>query len=209
MSEMLPSVVSTGLVSKVLEKIKSAATPDRFTQDHLSSVLNMKGGSAKSLIPFLKRIGFLGSDGAPTEIYKSFRNKTTEGQAAAKALQHGYRPLFNKNEKAHELNDADLKGLIVEITGKEPNSRTVQAILASFKAIKNVASFNSQNSEDSINNEKKNKPPKSDAGGGTGSQEKPDFPLGLSYTINLNIPATSDSVILNAIFKSIKENLMK
>ena len=33
--------------------------------------------------------------------------------------------------------------------------------------------------------------------------------LNLSYTINLNLPATSDVAVFNAIFKSLKENMLK
>jgi hypothetical protein len=32
--------------------------------------------------------------------------------------------------------------------------------------------------------------------------------LNLGYTINLNLPATSDIAVFNAIFKSLKENLL-
>jgi hypothetical protein len=33
--------------------------------------------------------------------------------------------------------------------------------------------------------------------------------LGLSYTINLNLPATTDIDVFNAIFKSLRENLLR
>jgi len=33
--------------------------------------------------------------------------------------------------------------------------------------------------------------------------------LGLSYTINLNLPATSDIAVFNAIFKSLREHLLR
>jgi hypothetical protein len=33
--------------------------------------------------------------------------------------------------------------------------------------------------------------------------------MNLSYTINLNLPATTDVAVFNAIFKSPKENLLK
>lgn len=33
--------------------------------------------------------------------------------------------------------------------------------------------------------------------------------LNLAYTINLNLPATADIAVFNAIFKSLKENLLK
>jgi len=33
--------------------------------------------------------------------------------------------------------------------------------------------------------------------------------LNLSYTINLNLPASSDIAVFNAIFKSLKDNLLR
>ncbi len=33
--------------------------------------------------------------------------------------------------------------------------------------------------------------------------------LNLSYTINLNLPETSDIQVFNAIFRSLKENLLR
>jgi hypothetical protein len=32
--------------------------------------------------------------------------------------------------------------------------------------------------------------------------------FGISYTINLNLPATTDVEVFNAIFKSLKENIL-
>jgi hypothetical protein len=40
----------------------------------------MKGGSARPVIPYLKRTGFLGADGTPTPLYKSFRNQAEARQ---------------------------------------------------------------------------------------------------------------------------------
>lgn len=41
------------------------------------------------------------------------------------------------------------------------------------------------------------------------SQDGAETRLGLSYTINLNLPATSDIAVFDAIFKSLKENVLK
>ena len=65
MAEKPPYVTAYGNITKVLEKIQSAAVPPRFTQDFLATKLNLIGGSPKPVIPFLKRTGFLGSDGIP------------------------------------------------------------------------------------------------------------------------------------------------
>lgn len=205
MAEQLPYVSNYGVITKALNKIKSAATPERFTQDFLSTKLGLKGGSVRPVIPFLKRIGMLGSDGAPTERYKRFRNAANTESAAAEALKQGFKPLYDRNEYAHDLNDKDLKGLIVETTGLEPDSGTVKYAVASFKALKAFAKFDGTTPE-----EEGEKP-----GNGEELQEHREqgalrgVKLGLSYTINPNLPATSDIAVFNAIFKSLRENLLR
>lgn len=206
--EKLPYVMAYGVITKTLEKIKSAATPDRFTQDFLSTKLSVKGGSGKSVIPFLKRIGFLGTDGAPTERYKRFRNATAAGIAAAEALKQGYKPLYDRNEYAHDLKDTELKGLIVEATGLEPEGSTVKSIIGSFKALKSFSKFDGEN----IVEEKSNETVEAEDETTSGERKNHSAhvsKLGLSYTINLNLPATSDIAVFNAIFKSLKDNLLR
>ena len=62
----LPYVTGYGNITKALQKIQTAQTPPRFTQDFLATKLGLKGGSPRPVIPFLKRTGFLASDGTPT-----------------------------------------------------------------------------------------------------------------------------------------------
>ena len=125
MASTPPYVSSQGNLRKVLQKIQEAATPDRFTQDFLETKLTLSGGSARPLIPFLKRIGFLQSDGSPTELYKRFRNTTESGAAAAAALKLGYSEIYKVNEYAHDLSEGKLKGVVVQITGQEEGSKVI------------------------------------------------------------------------------------
>ncbi len=202
----LPYMTSTGRLKTALEKIHTAATPERFTQEYLSETLGMKGVSAYAVIPFLKRVGFLGTDGAPSEIYKEFRNDKKRGSAAATALRKGYSALFEMNEQAQDLNDSDLKGLIVQATGVGKDASIVPKIVGSFKALKVFADFESTPEEDAAKGE-----PQVEK---DGDRERDDSsngiePIRLSYTINLNLPATSDITVFNAIFRSLKENLLR
>ena len=128
----VPYVTSYGNITKALEKIKQAATPDKFTQDFLATKLGLKGGSPKPVLPFLKRTGFLATDGSPTDLYRRFRNPAQAEAAAYQALRTGFRHLYEANEYAHELSDKDLRGLIVSQTGLDGNSSTVTSILGSF-----------------------------------------------------------------------------
>jgi hypothetical protein len=200
----LPYVPSYGGITKVLGKIKDAQTPPRFTQDYLGTTLDMPGGTNMSLIPFLKRTGFLGSDGSPTDLYKRFRNPAQSGSAAAEAIRIGYRPLYTINEYVHNANDKDLKGLIVQATGAEADSRTVQLTIGAFKALKAFADFEAATGDpDSVRDT-----PES---GNTPGEQATGLPGGinLGYTINLHLPSTSDIAVFNAIFRSLKEHILQ
>lgn len=76
-----PFMNSTGLIGKIFEKIQQAKVPPRYTQDFQATVLGYGSGSAKPFIPFLKRLGFIQSDGTPTDLYSRFRNVDSSGAA--------------------------------------------------------------------------------------------------------------------------------
>lgn len=205
----LPYMNAPGYITKVLDKIVVAQTPPKFTQDFLSTVLGVGSSSARPIIPFLKRLGILASDGSPTELYAQFRTDSTRGIAAAKALSNGYEPLFESNEYVYKLDDSKLKDMITQLTGAEKGSKSIKSIVSSFNAVKEYADFDSlsNNTEHSrdVNNE--GMAEFSDASHDSPREELPS--LGLSYTINLNLPATSDIAVFDAIFKSLKDHLLK
>jgi hypothetical protein len=207
MAENPPYLHAYGNITKALKKIQEAASPARFTQDFLATKLGLKGGSPKPLIPFLKRTGFLGSDGIPTELYKRFRNPTERGKAAAEALKKGYSSLYEVNEYVHDANDKDLRGVIVQATGLDAESTIVKSIIGSFKALKEFASFEGEGQEDEIEEQEIQTLPTETTDKATPAILKKG--LGISYTINLNLPATSDIAVFDAIFKSLKEHLLK
>jgi hypothetical protein len=197
----VPYVPAYGNITKALQRIKSASTPDRFTQDFLATKLDLKGGSPKPVIPFLKRTGFLASDGTPTDLYKRFRNQSQSGAAAADAMRIGYRLLYEINEYAHDAGDGELKGLIVQATGADENSSTAKAIFGSFRALKDFADFDA----------KPGAPDEEETESGEVLDRRDGGPPGikLGYTINLHLPATSDIAVFNAIFKSLREHLLR
>jgi hypothetical protein len=216
MAESLPYLVQVGTLNRALDKIRDAATPDRFTTDYLTGTLGLKGGNARPVIPFLKKTGFLRADGVPTELYKRFRNPTASGAAAAEALRTGYAPLFAMNENAHKLSDADLKGLILQATGLDHDSRVVSAIQGSFKVLKTRATFDAKPSPLVASEPVPDAKPTGEPSEQRQLQKTPppesadlQFGMNLSYTINLNLPATPDINVFNAIFRSLKENLLK
>jgi hypothetical protein len=203
----LPYLASPGSIKNALDKIRAAATPERVTGDFVSTKLQIKGGTGAAIPPYLKKVGFVASDGAPTDIYKRFRNHATSGAAAAEAVKIGYRELGQANEYFYDLNDKDLLALIVQVTGAEADSQVAKLTLSTLKTLKAFADFESTTEHEVVS--------------GTlysegFSTSGPSFPvqtegrvgLNLSYTINLNLPATSDQAVFNAIFRSLKDHLL-
>lgn len=205
----LPYVASPGSIKNALDKIRTAATPERVTKDFVTTVLQIKGGTGGNIPPFLKRIGFVGSDGAPTDLYRRFRNPATGGTAVADAIRIGYKDLLQANEYFYRLSDKDLLALIVQVTGVEADNRSAQLTLSAIKALKAFATF--ETSEPSIESQEQVSP----IDNRTKALDVPisqgrsgEVGLNLSYAINLNLPATADQAVFNAIFRSLKEHLL-
>jgi uncharacterized protein DUF5343 len=204
----LPYLASPNSIKNALEKIRAAATPERVTKDFVFTKLQIKGGTGAAIPPYLKRIGFVASDGSPTAIYKRFRNHATSGAAVAEAVKLGYRDLADANEYFYDLGDKELLALIVQVTGSEADSQVAKLTFSTLKALKSLADFEAKvavaaavptaSTLSEPSGEKQPVPPAADRGMG----------LNLSYTINLNLPATSDQAVFNAIFRSLKEYLL-
>ena len=204
-STKLPYIIQPGMITKIFGKIREARSPDRFTQDFLQTKLGFKGGNYRQFIPLAKKLGLLKSDGTTTELYKSLRNPTTSKAAVAQATKNAYQELFERNEFAGSLGKEELKGLVVEITGLGSNDRVVNLICQTFEILKREADFESKLRVE-------------EEGGGrqedeSGSEESEEGSIGvdlrLGYTINLVLPKTDDPAVFNAIFKSLRDNLLK
>lgn len=208
MSVTLPYLSAPGSIATALERIRAASTPEKVTLDFIKTKLQFKAGTGNALLPFLKKIGFVNSDGAPSSLYKSFRNPSDSGRAAAEALKIGYKSLFEINEYAHELSDIELRGAIIQITGYEKTSLLLKLTVNTFKNLKKFADFEAKTDiAKQIETEHPPLAPKGETEKHIQSHKR--LGMNLMYTINLNLPATSDSSVFNAIFKSLKENLIK
>lgn len=209
----LPYVTTVGTLTKMLEKIKSAAVPTMFSQEFVTKTLVMKGGTPRATIPFIKKMGLVADDGTPTELYRQFRNEKKSKGAIAKAMRTLYAPLFAMNEKVYESPENDVRGMIVEATGGEKDSQVTKLTIATFLALKGLADFSeAPAAQDKSSKEAKPESLVLPVLTGNGAQPQPtdgEVGINLSYTINLNLPATSDIAVFNAIFKSLKEHLLQ
>ena len=207
METKLPYVGQPGSIKKILEKIRDAKTPDRFTTDFLDTKLGFRGGNYRQFIPLAKKLSLLNSDGTPTDLYKAFRNPTTSKAAIAEAIKAGYREVFERNEYAGNLNKDDLKGLVVEITGLDAKDAIVGMICRTFEMLKSLGDFDQKLAA----HKGKDLP---EPAVSTASSRGPVAPyeeldVRLSYSINLVLPKTDDPAVFNAIFKALREHLLR
>jgi len=206
-SVLLPYMVSSGTLPKILNKIITAAVPENFNADFLGTKLGFPGGNQRAFISWAKKCNMLTIDGTPTQIYKNFRNPDFQGVAMVNALKHGYAELYLRNEYCHELEKKQFTKLVSEVTGLPHDNATVKAVGNSFFNAKEFADFDAKailpipKKAVAKEKESRNSNPASLV-----SENK--LKLGLNYTINLVLPKTDDPAIFDAIFKSLKENLL-
>lgn len=208
----LPYLAASGTLKKALDRIVEAPRPDKVNYDFLENILKIKGGSARSAIPILKRIGLVSSEGAPTDLYVKFQTQGGRGAAALAALRFGFAEVFRRSAYAHVVDDAKLRDLIQEITGLKSTDPVSIAIRGTFNVIKGYipAGFDASPKEEEIGSlpdahAATESPPAASLS--AGHVQRPN--IGLVYNINVVLPETSDVKILNAIFKSLKENLLQ
>ena len=218
MAQNLPYVAVVGTLEKMLEKITTASVPDRFTQDFVNTKLAMKGGTPRATIPFIKKLGLVAGDGTPTPLYLEFRNPAKSEAAMAKAMKLAYAPLFEMNEFANDLSDTELKGLIVEATGAAQDSSVVKKTVSTFAAIKKLADFDALVLGPAVQTTDHKAGPDSESESSTAlpiqvAASPPQGTVGeainLSYMVNLHLPPTTDIEVFNAIFRSLREHLLR
>jgi hypothetical protein len=209
----LPYLPASGTLQRALQRLIDASRPDKFNADFLENVLKLSGGAARGTIPILKRMGFLTSDGVPTDLYAKFRTAGGRPTAALAGLRNGFPEIFKRSEYAHTVDDNKLRDIILEITGLTANDPVAQSIKSTFKVIKSFIPPGADltgNDEESVQQDEGSGNHASASGQGEAVRTagRGSKPVGLVYNINIVLPETSDIKVLNAIFRSLKENLL-
>jgi Family of unknown function (DUF5343) len=149
-------------------------------------------------------MGFLSSDGSPTELYSKFKSDGGRAAAALEGLRRAFSEMFRRNEFIHRADNDKIRDLIVEITGLNKQDEIVRAIFGTFQSIREYIDLSRARSDD-----EEMKPVLTD-GAVSEKQSISSKREGLSlvYSINIVLPETTNVQVFNAIFRSLKENLL-
>jgi hypothetical protein len=203
----IPYSTSPGVLKNALQLIIPAERPDKFGADYMATILKLTGGGARTVPPLLKKMQFIGTDGTPTSLYSKFKTEAGRSQAAYDGLKNAFGELFRRNEYIHKAEESSVKDTIVEITGLKKSDQIVRLMYSTFDAVRSFivgeVSGRAEKTEDEIrdgNSDVRNRSNGADLSG---------LSLGLSYQINIVLPETENVAVFNAIFRSLRDNLLR
>ncbi|MBC1925633.1 DUF5343 domain-containing protein [Listeria innocua] len=204
-----PYMVSNNKISQIFDTLNTAAKPDKFTNNVLHN-LGYRSTNDRAFITLLKKLNFLNSDSSPTSNYDYLKDSTKSKKIIANQIRELYSEMFSINENMNDASDDEIKGAISRITGKE--EKDVKRIFSTFKMLCNYADFSDakiiDNNGDSESQSEQISPFQQPSLGINTTPETSKLTTDFHYNIQIHLPATTDVTVYNAIFKSIKENLL-
>lgn len=206
----LPKAYLTSIknLDGILNAIRGAQAPERFTQLFLES-LEFKSSSDRLIIPILKFLGFLDPDGKPQERYFNYLDQTQSETIMAEAIREAYSDLFQIKTDAQSLTRSDLKNKFRTLSQGKLKDAVLDKMAMTFTALVSKADFtkpisqseHTSNAAQDVTNDSANAEPNGEP------KHKGALFGGLHYNIQIMLPATRDTKIYDAIFKSLKEHL--
>jgi hypothetical protein len=205
MAAELPYLASYKNVSELFQRIASAKKPEAFTQKYLADTLGLKSVADRQLITLLKTLGFLDSAARPTSDYDQLKNPTRARQAIGQAIRRAYEPLYAANERAHELSNSELKGLISQVAGSD--SGQTGKILGTYGSLVKLAEFGRDESLQpdrgvSVSTHTDESLPPPSRKGPTMGHARPEF----HFNIQVHLPANATEETYLNIFNALRKS---
>ena len=192
----------------ILSAIQDAGVPARFTNEFIKS-LGYTSSNDRAVIGVFKALGFLDQSGAPTERYRSYRNKKEAPYVLAEAIREAYSDVFLANEHAETLPGERVKGILATRTDK--GDAVLDKMVGTFRALVNVAKWDRSpnGAQPTVVADPAPTPVATTAESETDVRwprraASPEY----HYNIQIHLPATTDISVYNAIFKSLQEHLL-
>ena len=192
----------------ILTAIQNAQAPKKFTTRFLAS-LGFTSVNDRLVIGVLKSLGFLNPDGAPTKRYYEFLDQTQAKRVLADGVRDTYADLFQINKRAHELTNTEIRNKLKTLTQGQVSDAVLDKMAGTFKALAQQADFTVPRPSTEERGEPEEKPIKLEKAD-DGAPQRARVELGgLVYNIQLILPADRDQAVYDALFRSLKEHLLK
>lgn len=200
-------LTTTKNLEGILNAIQTAKAPEKFTTRFLEQ-LEYKSTTDRLMIGVLKGLKFLDENSVPTERYFRFLDQSESGRVLAEGIRDAYDDLFRVNVKANELNLADVKNKLRTLTQGQKSDTVLDDMAQTFVALCALADWTTLPAlATQATVEEK---PQDGGTPDTVMTQVQSLPISqLCYNIQIILPATRDTAVYDALFKSLKEHLLK
>ena len=195
-------LTSTKNVSGILEQIQRGGIPPKFNYEHLKE-MGFKSSADRPIIPILKALKFVTDAGEPTERYRRFKEKRNAKEVLGEAMQEAYADVFRIDEGAPKLGAEELKGIFARLSGKSDSVADKMAL--TFRALAEHANFEAAppESAEAPEPEPEKKPHTERA-----THDSSGAGIDLHHDVHIHLPVSTDVKVYDAIFQSLRDNLM-
>lgn len=202
-------LIATKNLDEILQKIVDGVAPPKFNTDHLKSI-GFSSSNDRAIIPMLKDLGFLAEDGTPRPRYHNYRDRSRSKAVMAEALREAYADVFHIRELPTPADRSAIEGLFKSTHNSSDVVAQRQA--GTFLALLKAADLKAQSPAKAVLDSPRDKEPErqrnDEPGRGSVGPELRQLTTELHYTIQVHLPATKDIEVFNAIFRSLRENLL-
>jgi hypothetical protein len=124
---------------RLLTEIPKRPKPPKITMETLKAWNVSKNNNARTAVTVLKKLGFLGSAGEPTEIYVEFMKTGIGPGILAQRIRDVYRVLFENSHAPQNESNEELKKLFNIHSGGGTDAMRLQ--VQTFKILAEYANF--------------------------------------------------------------------
>ncbi len=195
-------------VADIFMALLNAQAPEKFTQKFLYD-LGYTGVNDRPFISVLKALGFIDESGVPTQRYYDYLDEENCKSVLAIGIREAYGDLFAVNQKAYEMTSEQVKGKLKSLHQGKKSEAVLRKMTATFVTLCSLADFSgvpkTMEKKKADTTPEKNKVIMKEPSKSKGDVTKE---VSLKYSINIELPNTRDQLVYDAIFRSIRENLL-
>jgi hypothetical protein len=201
-----PYTTVPGKLRDLLQKAPKIGIPEKLTVAWLKKA-GWTSSNDPSMIPVLKHVGLLGTDGRPTDLWDAVRAQDAPNKARlADAVRKAYSDLFSLYPDAHRKDAEALRNFFRANTtaGDQAQTKMVQT----FQVLIEFGDFDEVVPEDT------GKGAAAASGADKKKEEHGKIPISgvpgmtLNVNIQLQLPATSDGEVYEKLFEAMRKHLM-
>jgi hypothetical protein len=193
-----PYTPSPQNVKKFFETIQALGIPPKVDNAYLPTI-GFRSANDRYLVGISKSLEFVDTAGKPTAKWRDFKDKTKAPKVMADAIKTAYADLYSTYPDAEKKDDDTLQNYFASTSGVA--NSVARLMVRTFKNLCEFAGFEAGAVGEYVTT------PTAPAGEKVSEISLGVKPVTLNINIQLQLPATEDATIYEALFSALKKNL--